>query len=122
MNSSASPALLGLACGIAFLVLFSTLSYRIPAYFDTNLIQCGHNEPMHMYFYESLNTRHTMMSPYDVSKARWQGFIKSHHGEWGAVGALAGLSSGSPALTGIGLGLMAHDWRDKDDWFKTRKY
>lgn len=65
------PAVVGLGCGIAFLVLFSSLSYRVPALFDLDTFECGQNELMHLYFYESLDPRQSMTSPYEVSVATW---------------------------------------------------
>ena len=51
-------------------------------------------------------------------KRRWEGFVRTHHGEAGAIGVAAGLATRSPILAGIGAGLALHDRRDATKWFK----
>lgn len=50
-------------------------------------------------------------------KTTWENFVQIHHGEAVAVMAGVGLLSKSPRLTASGIGLIAHDWKDKDKWF-----
>ncbi len=63
---------LGLSCGIVFLLSFAIMSNRIPVYLDSDAVQCGTNEPIHMSFTESLRIHQTMLSPYEISKATWR--------------------------------------------------
>ena len=51
-------------------------------------------------------------------KSRWENFVKTHHGEAGAVMAVVGLVAKSPALTGAGIGLVLHDRDDLHKWFR----
>ena len=51
-------------------------------------------------------------------KYRWEKFVKTHHGEAGAIMAVAGLAAKSPTLTGLGIGLMLHDKDDANKWFR----
>ena len=51
-------------------------------------------------------------------KASWHNAVRSHHGEWGILGTLLGILTGSPALTSAGLGLAYHDRKDAGKWFK----
>jgi len=50
-------------------------------------------------------------------KQRWKNLVKIHHGEAGAVMTAIGILGRSPTLAASGLGLMAHDWQDKNKWF-----
>ena len=50
-------------------------------------------------------------------KSQWENFVKMHHGEAGAIMTGVGILSKSPRLTASGIGLIAHDWKDKDKWF-----
>ena len=52
-------------------------------------------------------------------KATWENFVQMHHGEAGAIMTGAGIISKSPRLTASGIGLIVHDWKDKDKWFPT---
>ena len=52
------------------------------------------------------------------SKRRFENWIKSHHGEWGVLGIIAGAATESPNLFASGLALAYHDRRDADKWFK----
>lgn len=52
-------------------------------------------------------------------KRRWEGFVKTHHGEVGVVAAAAGALAGSPTLAGAGIGLAIHDARDAPKWFES---
>lgn len=40
-----------------------------------------------------------------------------HHGEVGLLALLAGAVSGNPILAGAGLGAVAADLDDRDEWF-----
>ena len=51
-------------------------------------------------------------------KRRWEGFVRTHHGEAGAIGVAAGLATRSPTLAGIGAGLALHDRDDIAKWFR----
>lgn len=51
-------------------------------------------------------------------KRRWEGFVRTHHGEAGVAGVALGAATRSPALLGIGAGLALHDWKDAAKWFK----
>ena len=51
-------------------------------------------------------------------KDRWEGFIGTHHGEAGIVGAVIGMATKSPTLAGVGIGLAIHDANDVHEWFK----
>ena len=53
-------------------------------------------------------------------KKAWQNWVKAHHGEAGVIGAGVGLATDSPRLTLASLGLVVHDWQDRDQWFKNR--
>lgn len=50
-------------------------------------------------------------------KTEWEGYIKSHHGEWGALGAVLGLATGHPGVAAAGAGLALHDLNDISKWF-----
>jgi hypothetical protein len=50
-------------------------------------------------------------------KRKWENFVKMHHGEAGAILTAAGILTRSPSLAASGIGLMAHDWKDRNDWF-----
>jgi len=54
----------------------------------------------------------------NYEKARWQNFVKMHHGEAGAILTAAGIVSKSPGLIGSGIGLMFHDRKDANRWFR----
>ena len=51
-------------------------------------------------------------------KNRWEGFIKTHHGEAGIIAAVVGALTRSPTLMGMGIGLAIHDRGDASKWFK----
>lgn len=51
-------------------------------------------------------------------KYRWEGFVKTHHGEAGVIAAAAGALTKSPTLMGMGIGLAIHDRDDASKWFK----
>jgi hypothetical protein len=53
-----------------------------------------------------------------ATKTKWQNWVGMHHGEAGLIGALIGEATGSPNLAAASLGLMLHDWPDKNKWFK----
>lgn len=54
-------------------------------------------------------------------KKKWENFVKTHHGEAGAIMTGAGIIAKSPTLIGGGLGLMIHDKNDSQKWFKNNK-
>lgn len=45
-------------------------------------------------------------------KQRFEGWVKTHHGEAGFVGILVGLLLKSPGIVGSGVGLVYHDRED----------
>ena len=51
-------------------------------------------------------------------KSRWEGLVKTHHGEAGVIAAAGGALTKSPTLLGIGIGLAIHDRADASKWFK----
>lgn len=51
-------------------------------------------------------------------KEQWEGFVNTHHGEAGIVGAALGAAARSPTLAGIGIGLALHDRDDATEWFR----
>ena len=51
-------------------------------------------------------------------KHQWENFAKMHHGEAGALMTLAGIAMKSPTLVGSGIGLLIHDRKDSDKWFR----
>ena len=51
-------------------------------------------------------------------KQWWENLIKSHHGEWGAMGFIGGLLTNSPKMTATGAALMLHDRKDRSLWFQ----
>ena len=42
----------------------------------------------------------------------------AHHGEVGCIVLATGVGEGSPALAGIGAGLMISDRKDANEWFR----
>lgn len=53
-------------------------------------------------------------------KRRWEGLVKTHHGEAGLGAVAGGAVARSPALAGIGIGLALHDIKDASKWFRRR--
>ena len=53
-------------------------------------------------------------------KRKWEGLVRMHHGEAGAIMAGAGMLAKSPSLTATGIGLMLHDRSDAGKWFRNR--
>ena len=51
-------------------------------------------------------------------KRRWEGFVKTHHGEAGVIIAIIGAFARSPTLIGMGAGLAIHDIDDAPEWFR----
>ena len=51
-------------------------------------------------------------------KSQWEGFVKTHHGEAGALIGIAGALTKSPAIASMGVGLMVHDIDDYKKWFR----
>ena len=51
-------------------------------------------------------------------KKRWEGFVKTHHGEAGVIIAIIGALARYPTLIGIGAGLAIHDIDDALEWFR----
>jgi len=57
----------------------------------------------------------------DEEKARWENYVKSHHGELGLLGALLGAATGHYGTAAAGVGLALHDIADVDKWFRGNK-
>jgi hypothetical protein len=56
---------------------------------------------------------------YDAARRRlWIYGQRCHHGATGALLAGAGALAGSATLLATGTALMAHDWHDRQIWFK----
>lgn len=53
-------------------------------------------------------------------KAKWQNFVKTHHGEAGIAGLALGALTKSPSLAAAGLGLAYHDRVDAPKWFRSK--
>jgi len=53
-------------------------------------------------------------------KSEWENEVNIHHGEFGLLTALAGILADSPKTVATGIGLMTHDWKDGEQWFKNR--
>ena len=53
-----------------------------------------------------------------AQKKAWKNWVSGHHGEFGVIGAGVGIATKSPRLTMASLGLIAHDWPDRNNWFK----
>lgn len=51
-------------------------------------------------------------------KRKFENWIKSHHGEWGALGMAGGILTNSPNLFSAGIALAFHDRKDGNKWFK----
>ena len=51
-------------------------------------------------------------------KFEWERKIKMHHGKAGFLVSLIGILTENPKLVVVGAGLMVHDWKDKDEWFR----
>lgn len=51
-------------------------------------------------------------------KRKWENFVKMHHGEAGAIMTGVGILTKSPRLAATGIGLMYHDRKDQNKWFK----
>jgi len=54
-------------------------------------------------------------------KQKWENFVKTHHGEAGAIMTGVGIMTTSPTLIGSGLGLMIHDKSDVNKWFNQKR-
>lgn len=54
-------------------------------------------------------------------KKEWENKIKMHHGEIGVLASLVGILTKSPRLTAVGVGLTAHDWDDRNNWFNNSR-
>ena len=54
----------------------------------------------------------------DADKIRWQKKRLMHHGELGVYAIATALKTGSPFMTGLGIGLAVSDINDKDEWFR----
>ena len=55
------------------------------------------------------------------TKDRCEAQIRSHHGELGILGLLAGLATGHYGTAAAGAGLALHDIADVDKWFRGNK-
>jgi len=54
-------------------------------------------------------------------KEEWENYIKAHHGEWGALGAVLGIATGHYGIAAAGAGLALHDIGDLSKWFTDYK-
>jgi len=54
-------------------------------------------------------------------KAEWEDYIKSHHGEWGALAGILGAITGHYGIAAAGVGLALHDINDISKWFTGNK-
>lgn len=52
----------------------------------------------------------------DEEKRQWREALP-HHGEMGLLALVAGLATRNPVFTGAGLGAVATDLDDVDEWF-----
>ena len=57
----------------------------------------------------------------EETKKKWQAFVQSHHGEWGVLGTIVGVSTGHYGLAASSAGLALHDWSDQNKWFSGDK-
>ena len=55
------------------------------------------------------------------TKQKWETAVKSHHGEWGVLGTIAGVSTGHYGMAASSAGLALHDWPDQKKWFSGDK-
>jgi hypothetical protein len=55
-----------------------------------------------------------------AEKSRWENYVNMHHGEAGAIMTGVGILTKSPRLATTGIGLMLHDRKDQNKWFKQR--
>jgi hypothetical protein len=55
-------------------------------------------------------------------KKKWEGFVKTHHGEAGIIGIAGGILLKSPTMIGTGIGLAIHDKDDAPKWFVGDKF
>lgn len=53
-------------------------------------------------------------------KRKWENFVNIHHGEAGVLMTGVGILTKSPRLASTGVGLLLHDSKDQDKWFKKR--
>jgi hypothetical protein len=51
-------------------------------------------------------------------KRKWENFVNMHHGEAGVLMTAVGILTQSPRLAATGVGLLLHDYKDQDKWFK----
>ncbi len=54
-------------------------------------------------------------------KRKWGNFVNMHHGEAGVLMTAVGMLTKSPRLAATGIGLLLHDNKDQDKWFKKIK-
>lgn len=54
----------------------------------------------------------------EAKKIQWQKKRLMHHGELGVYAIATALKTGSPFMTGLGIGLAVSDINDKDEWFR----
>ena len=65
---------------------------------------------------EQANLGYEALTPQE--RAKYRKNRVAHHGEVGCIFAAAGVGGGSPALAGIGAGLMISDRKDAKEWFR----
>ena len=65
---------------------------------------------------EQANRGHEALTPQQRDEYRKNRV--AHHGEVGCIMLVAGVGGESPALAGIGAGLMISDRKDANEWFK----
>ena len=56
-----------------------------------------------------------------AQKRKWENFARMHHGEAGAILTAAGIVTRSPSLAASGIGLMLHDQKDANKWFRGKR-
>ena len=65
---------------------------------------------------EQANRGYDALTPRQRNEYRRNRMI--HHGEVGCIMLAAGVDGGSPALAGIGAGLIISDRKDANEWFR----
>ena len=55
-------------------------------------------------------------------KKKWEGLVKTHHGEVGVLAVAGGILLKSPTMIGTGIGLAIHDKEDATKWFTGDKF
>ena len=65
---------------------------------------------------EQANRKYEALTP--QQRDEYRSSRVAHHGEVGCIVAAAGVGGGSPALAGIGAGLIISDCKDANEWFR----